>query len=349
VSIGSLVLFGSGCGTESPPSGGTPIGGSAGGIMPSNGGGGAAGSAGMKATAGSTAGTTGTAGSTPPAGGAGASGSAGMAAGGAGAPAAGAGGAEAGSGGSPAATGTLPPVTTTDGPGPYTEVVKMMNVPPGGWLIYPKDIGKDGVKHPIFLWGPGGGTSPMDYDVDGSHYERWVSHGIVVYSPSASTGNGTELKAGLDWLFMQNEDMASPLYHKLDTTKVAAAGHSQGSITTFAFATDPRLTTTLHISGGSFDGNGPDQLSKPTAYICGGSDTLAMSNCSRDFTNTSAVPVYFSLMTGVNHRMAARSAWPAMIAWLRWHLAGETQWRKEFLEPTGQFQTGIFQAMIKNW
>jgi hypothetical protein len=45
---------------------------------------------------------------------------------------------------------------------------------------------------------------------------------------------------------------------------------------------------------------GPNQLSKPTAYICGGA-------------------------------------------------AGETQWRAEFLEPDGEFQTGIFQAMVKNW
>jgi hypothetical protein len=33
-----------------------------------------------------------------------------------------------------------------------------------------------------------------------------------------------------------------------------------------------------------------------------------------------------------------------------WHLAGqEDQWRKEFLEPDGQFQTGIYESQIKNF
>src|SRR5687767_11735326 len=56
-----------------------------------------------------------------------------------------AGSAEAGSGGAagaPSTAGKLPRVTTTDGPGPFAEVVKVMDTPPGGWLIYPQDIGR---------------------------------------------------------------------------------------------------------------------------------------------------------------------------------------------------------------
>ena len=40
----------------------------------------------------------------------------------------------------------------------------------------------------------------------------------------------------------------------------------------------------------------------------------------------------------------------SIIAWMLWHLAGqEEQWKKEFLEPTGQFQMGIYKSEIKNW
>ena len=58
--------------------------------------------------------------------------------------------------------------------------------------------------------------------------------------------------------------MSSPLFQKLDTTKVCAAGHSQGSVTTFDFMPDDRVTTTIHISGGSFDMMGPF----PPSFIC---------------------------------------------------------------------------------
>ena len=40
-------------------------------------------------------------------------------------------------------------------------------------------------------------------------------------------------------------------------------------ISTFAVASDPRLKTTIHVAGGSFDGQGSRNLRNPTIYICG--------------------------------------------------------------------------------
>src|SRR5690606_19860665 len=156
---------------------------------------------------------------------------------------------------------------TTDGPGPFTEVVKVKSTPPGGWLIYPKEIGKDGIKHPLFVFGPGGGTTPQTYDQMGMHWDRYGSYGFVIYVLPRSTGDGSAMKAGLDWLIEQNDDASSPLHQKLDVTKICAAGHSQGSVTTFDFMPDDRVTTTIHISGGSFDGMGPSKLSKNTMFL----------------------------------------------------------------------------------
>jgi hypothetical protein len=42
----------------------------------------------------------------------------------------------------PSTAGKLPRVETTDGVGPFKEVVKVKTTPPGGWMIYPKEIGK---------------------------------------------------------------------------------------------------------------------------------------------------------------------------------------------------------------
>jgi hypothetical protein len=242
-------------------------------------------------------------------------------------------------------------VDSTDGPGPWNGVVKVKNTPPGGWLIYPTEIGKNGVKHPLFIFGPGGGTTPDTYDQMGMHWDRYGSYGFVIYVLPMSTGNGADMKAGLDWLIKQNDDMSSPLYQKLDTTKVCAAGHSQGSVTVFDFMPDDRVTTTINISGGSFDMMGPSHLKKEAMYLCGpdASADVAFSQCETDYTVTK-VPIFYTNIQGSSHITSGRMGWPAIIAWMLWHLAGqEEQWKKEFLEPTGKFQMGMYKSQTKNW
>jgi hypothetical protein len=263
-------------------------------------------------------------------------------------------GSAAGSGGAVGTTSTspfpqLPRVTTTDGPGPFKEVVKVKNTPPGGWMIYPKDIGMGGMKHPLFIFGPGGGTTPDTYEQMGMHWDRYGSYGFVIYVLPMSTGDGAPMKAGLDWLIKQNDDMTSPLYQHLDVSKVCAAGHSQGSVTTFAFMPDDRVTTTVHISGGSFDGMGPSHLTKDTMFLCGEMGDPAAPQCATDFTN-SKVPTFYTVVKGSSHLTSGRLGWEAIIAWLLWHLADqEDQWKKEFIEPTGKFQMGIYQSKVKGW
>jgi hypothetical protein len=300
-------------------------------------------------TAMTTAGTSGT-GMTTSQATAGASGSATPAAG-SGMNAAGSGAAGSGSSSTGAGFPQLPKVTTTDGPGPFSEVVKVKNTPPGGWMIYPKDIGRDGIKHPLFIFGPGGGTTPDTYEQMGMHWDRYGSYGFVIYVLPMSTGDGAAMKSGLDWLIKQNDDMTSPLYQHLDTSHVCAAGHSEGSITVFAFMPDDRVTTTVHISGGSFDGMGSSKLRKDTMFLCGpdGNADIAEPQCETDFMNTK-VPTFYTKIQGATHITSGRMGWAATIAWMLWHLAGqEDQWKKEFLEPTGQFQMGIYKSQTKNW
>jgi hypothetical protein len=313
--VGSVGRGASGIGATSGASGIGSVAGAAGSANPSGAGTGAAGTAGMLAAAAG--------------GGAGAAGST-----------------------STAGFPQLPRVTTTDGPGPFTTMVKVKNTPPGGWLIYPKDIGKDGIKHPIFLFGPGGGTTPDTYETMGMHWDRYGSYGFVIYVIAMSTGDGAPMKAGLDWVIKQNDDMTSPLYQHLDTSKVAAAGHSEGSVTVFAFMPDDRVTTTVHISGGSFDGKGPSKLKNDTMFMCANdaSGDPAKPQCDGDFKNSTVRTFYTVVGGGATHITSARTGWPATIAWLLWHLAGqEDQWKKEFLEPTGKFQMGIYTSQIKNF
>ena len=235
----------------------------------------------------------------------------------------------------------------SSGNGPYRTTQDLSAGPRGeSGLWYPVNAGSN-ETFPIFLWGCGGGSNPDAYV---EHMNIVASYGFVVIA-QVSTGSGAELKNALDWLTEQNNNSRSPLYRKIDTSKVAAGGHSMGSVSTFAVASDPRISTTIQVAGGSLDGNGGGtrNLRNPTAFICGENDQMgATDNAEVDF-RVATVPVFFGIMKDVGHIMAAREGLPAIISWLRWHLKGEVKLKSEFLDPDGAFQTGKWNSRTKNW
>jgi hypothetical protein len=252
-------------------------------------------------------------------------------------------GATAGTGGGGTACTGLPAVTSVDMDGPFATTVDQ-NAGANSWVFRPTEMGKDGVKHPIFVWGTGATSVPSQYDF---HLRRIASHGFVAISPNSSRVSAAMLKASLDWILAQNDAAGTPYHQKLNTAKVAMGGHSLGSVGTFNLeATETRLTTTIHIAGGSMDGQGSSKVKTPTAYICGETD-IALNNCNRDFMNVQTDPTFYSVLTGIDHVGAARAAIPGMVAWLRWHLACED--RKAMFSMGGQFFQGIWKSQVKNW
>ncbi len=241
--------------------------------------------------------------------------------------------------------GVLPPVASVYTDGPFATTVEQGRGPNGaGWVVRPATLGQNGLRHPVFIWGPGGGTGPAQYEF---HLRRIASHGFVVYS-EPSTGTGSEMRAAITWLVSENARPGSPYYGKLDVTRIAVGGHSQGSLSAFGAASDTRISTTIHVAGGSFDGSGPRSLRRPAAYFCGELDTLATRNCERDYQNTT-VPVFFTIMQDVDHISAARAALPAIVAWLRWHIGGESFRSSMFITPGCEFCTGMWDSRWKNW
>lgn len=244
----------------------------------------------------------------------------------------------------------LPPVSSVESDGPFKTQQTLMGGPKKASGVFrPVELGKDGLRHPVFLFGCGGSSKPSNY-VD--HMNRIASHGFVAIAEvSLIDGNGVTLKASLDWIVAENARPDSEFYQKLDTTRIAMGGHSIGSVNTFAVADDPRLRTTVHIAGGSLENMGGDatKLTHPTAFIYSESDSFGnVEKAEADYKVTTA-PVFFTIMSGVDHIAAARQGLPAVVGWLRWHLAGETERRAMFLDPKGEFCTGKFVSRNKNW
>jgi hypothetical protein len=224
-------------------------------------------------------------------------------------------------------------------------------------IFRPSMLGQDGLKHPVFVFGCGGGSNPTTY---ADLMSRIASHGFfVIAETSQINDDGAPLKAAIDWVITENGREQSELFQKLDTSKIGLGGHSIGSANSFIVGPDPRLTTTIHIAGGSLDmagdinaattGSGGKALTHPVAYVCSEMDQFGnVEKTQKDYDQTS-VPAWMTVMTGVDHVAATREGMPAIVAWLRWHLAGETERKSAFLDSMGEFMTGKYKSKSKNW
>jgi hypothetical protein len=162
---------------------------------------------------------------------------------------------------------------------------------------------------------------------------------------------GKQIIAGIDWAIAENDRSGSELYQKLDTTKLASMGYSMGSLSTFTIANDPRLTTTVHISGGNMVGERIQNLHAPAAFICGtpgdascnilsADCDIAAANCDTDFMNADT-PVFYANFAG-GHLGILTEPLTTQIsgmstAWLRYKLMGDTTLAARFNGPSCEY------------
>lgn len=216
--------------------------------------------------------------------------------------------------------------------GPFGATTTESTGPNRGYTLYsPQQLGREGVKHPVITWGNGATTVPSLFPL----LPLLASHGFVVIASNNAFVTGAELKAGIDWLLEENARDGSMLFQQLDPTKVASMGYSLGSLGTFEIAADPRLTTTVHISGGAMDKGVVPNLKKPALFICGDSSDIAHDNCESDF-ELAAVPVFYAVFPGEHLGILGSHTAPInklAATWLRWRLMGDDALASQFVGP----------------
>jgi hypothetical protein len=218
-----------------------------------------------------------------------------------------------------AMTMVWPAVSDFSMKGTFTAVTENNTGPMNAYtLYYPKEQGRDGLKHPSVTWGNGATTTPNLFSL----LPLLASHGFVVIAANNSFVTSAEMKSGLDWLMDENEREGSVLHQTLDPNKLAAMGYSLGSMGAFEMAGDPRLKTTVHISGGAMDKAVLPNLHNPAAFFCGDSSDIAYENCESDFAMVK-VPVFYGVFPGDHLGILGSYATQineAVATWLRWRL-----------------------------
>ena len=210
---------------------------------------------------------------------------------------------------------------------------------------------------PLLLFGNGGCSDTS------AGYERMLSevasHGYIVVAigemrdslnerPIGHT-ESTELTRGLELILKLNRTKGTEYYNMMDTTKIAAAGHSCGGAQVLFNAGDPRLKTYLILNAGmgDMDMAGANRASlprlhAPILYIVGGPSDVAFENAQKDYARISHVPVCLANHPASGHGGTYYDKYGGdygrmVLDWLDWHLKGKQENAKVFLaeKPTG--------------
>ena len=244
----------------------------------------------------------------------------------------------------------------------YLEVEYIKNTADngGGVLCYPKQLSST-KKHGVILWGPGGGSSPNDYE---GIIRRLASHGFVVVATSESPDGTDRGIPALNWLEKKNTTQGDVLYGKLDMTKVGASGHSMGGLQSEKMLiNDKRVITAVLNNSGAF--NHAELANVPagkTAAIVYGEGGMERPNAEGDYNNNNVkIPACLLKMTGGqgNECQNGECGWghgsgpwggmAATVAWMRWHLGGEDFRKSDFVGSTGKYVDGAILGQPGKW
>lgn len=244
-------------------------------------------------------------------------------------------------------------------------------------VFRPKELGAFGQKQklPIIVWGNGAcANSPWEHV---NFLSEVASHGflIVAIGPMPAEGQrggpggptkSAMLTDAINWAIAQNSDKASQYYHKLEVTKIAAAGMSCGGLQTLEVAPDERITTAMICNSGILGDPGRgmggmpkltkdylEKLHTPVIYILGGEKDIAYNNGMDDFRRINHVPVFAANLNvghgGTYSRPHGGDFAKVATAWFLWQLKGDKQAAKMFEgEPCGVAQMPGWRVEKKN-
>ena len=231
--------------------------------------------------------------------------------------------------------------------GPYKVVMEVDETCPDHTIYRPEDLSKFSAKNPlpiIVMSGPG-----CDYDGD-SYRPFWTevaSYGYVVvasglpvkdgYRAAMGFNKATSYELGLQWAAAENVRKDSKYYGKLAPDNCAAMGQSCGGFLTAGYMNDPRMKCLMFWNaGGTPTGEDAAQPSCPVAFFSADND-MALAGATASYNAVTAVPAFFGKcdIPGDAHGGTFREVnggpyGKAAVAWLNWHLKGQTKYAKNF-------------------
>jgi Chlorophyllase enzyme len=201
---------------------------------------------------------------------------------------------------------------------------------------------KKGERYPVITWANGTCGETHGYS---ALLSTVASYGFVVIASNSTwtgvtaTADGTPVQvSAIDYAEALDADQKSPLYQRLDLSKVGAMGHSQGAFATKSTAADPRVKSAIFW-------NTETSNDKPFLNVSGDEDIGAAGAAAFKTSTESATQpgawIYFHkpLPTGGNNTghlvlmMQPERVTDLAVAWWKWQLKGDQEAKKMFIGP----------------
>lgn len=214
----------------------------------------------------------------------------------------------------------------------------------GHAVYYPASLETKSRKWPVIVWANGTACIPATY-ID--LFKGLAQNGFVVVSSSdVMSANGKDQCDSIDYIFELNENPDSVFYHKIDTGRVAAVGHSQGGRSSVnAAQRDSRIRCVVSIAGSNTKGE-PDGLKTPTFFLTGTADAIVLSSLwvKPAYNKVEGPAVYASLVGGFHttSMIAPKYIQGYIVKWLNAVLYGDAS-------ALACFRDGGELSKDKNW
>lgn len=222
-------------------------------------------------------------------------------------------------------------------------------------VYHPKYMGWE--KYPLIIWGNGTFTNPTKYSKILTHL---ASYGyIIVCSWGDNQGNGVKMVNAGQAMLNYNNNMYSPFYQKIDTSKIATVGHSQsacgavnaaiGSIYGKPVKTVVSLSlvsqTNLGYLGCFCDVSAIE--GKPTLFLCGDNEsegyaTIPITQEYFQKVSQKGTPVIMAALSNSGHNEITNEYgnperyYGYLTAWLEWQLKGDSIAQNAFIGESAE-------------
>lgn len=138
-------------------------------------------------------------------------------------------------------------------------------------VVYPENFNAR-MKLPVVVWSNGTYVPPKSYE---DIFSLLAQEGfIVVASTDSLLYDGSVVSGAIDYIIEQNDNPDSPLYRRVDTSRIGAAGHSLGGRSSInAAVKDERIGVVASIAGSNIESERVE-LQTPALFFAGENDTV---------------------------------------------------------------------------